>query len=218
MTLKGIIFDLDGTIVNSEYVQFLVFDQLVKPNEIKWEFWQSHYFGKSAPEILEDLSRRFSMTFDSDNSHKGLEIYQDLIKKGHMKFIDGFSDFFDWINKIGLQYIIASNSEPAFIEMTLEGVELLDKIDYISSEEVENSKPDPELYYLATKRLNLPPEECLIMEDWGECITTAKKMGASAIAITSGFDDKALFNAADLIIQDFNDPRLKTFISEKMRE
>ncbi|MHA2297310.1 MAG: HAD family hydrolase [Candidatus Hodarchaeales archaeon] len=219
MTLKGIIFDLDGTIVNSEYVQFLTFNEYFKINHgktIEWEYWKQYCFGKTATGIMKHLSLYFSVFIDNGEALvKGLHYYIKLIEEGHLKAIDGFHDFLEWLNSIELSSIIASNSEPVLIEITLKSVELWDKMDFLSIRDTNNPKPDPQIYLLAAKRMNLSPEECVIIEDYPSCIKTAKDIGSLVIAVNSGFNDD-YFAGADLIIENYLDPRLKKLIQARI--
>ncbi|MFW9993469.1 MAG: HAD family hydrolase [Candidatus Odinarchaeota archaeon] len=221
MVIEGIIFDLDGTIVNSEQLQFLIFKRWLKSygKTLEWEYWRYHCFGKTAFEISKDLAEHFSIDIDNtrESLTTGFQHYRELIESGHLQVIDGFYDFLEWASSTGLSLIIASNSEPQLIEMTLKGVNLWNKIDFVSRMDAGVPKPDPEIYLAAGRRMGLSPAECLIIEDFPICVDTAKKIGSLVIAIKSDFDESNFANA-DLVIEDYNDQRLRPFICSKISQ
>ena len=78
----------------------------------------------------------------------------------------------------------------------------------ITREQVKKPKPDPEIYKEAVKQLNLKPKECIVIEDSVAGVEAAKRAGLFCIAVLNSFKEKDL-KAADLIIKDLQDSRLK---------
>jgi len=85
------------------------------------------------------------------------------------------------------QYRLAlcSNSVRKTIEVMMEKADLMQYLDfYISNQDVARSKPDPEMYNKAIARLNLHPEECLIIEDNENGIKAAQASGAHCLQVS----------------------------------
>ena len=71
----------------------------------------------------------------------------------------------------------------------MEKAELLEYFDFlVSNEDVKNAKPDPEIYTTAINKLNLLPEECLVLEDNKNGILAAKRSGANLLKVQDVHD------------------------------
>ena len=70
----------------------------------------------------------------------------------------------------------------------LRALELESSLDIVlTSEDVEKPKPDPEIYLLAAQKLDVPPEECLVLEDSPTGVRAAIEAGANVIALATPF-------------------------------
>jgi beta-phosphoglucomutase-like phosphatase (HAD superfamily) len=86
----------------------------------------------------------------------------------------------------GYQLAVCSNSIRNSIDVMMEKADLARYLDFIiSNQEVTKSKPDPEMYNKAIERLNLKPEECLILEDNENGIKAALGSGAHLLKVKS---------------------------------
>ncbi|MHA2297309.1 MAG: HAD family hydrolase [Candidatus Hodarchaeales archaeon] len=221
MAIKGIIFDLDGTIINSELLQFKAFNDYLKSHaesySIDWEDWSTNFRGKTSPVIMNDLLQRFNINVDLEEAQKTRQLhYREIVENGQLEVINGFNDFFEWIKTLDLPYMIITNSRPASVELGLRAIGLWSKIDVLTSEDTEFHKPDPRAFYQASELLKVAPRDCLVLEDYPPNIIAAKKLGSTTIAIMSSDVSEEAFMEADLIIENYQDPRLRAFISKRM--
>jgi beta-phosphoglucomutase len=84
----------------------------------------------------------------------------------------------------GYRMAVCSNSVKQSIEIMLQRADLLQHFDFIlSNQDVSLSKPDPEIYLQAMKRLNVSPEECLVVEDNPNGIKAAQAAGAHLLCV-----------------------------------
>lgn len=89
----------------------------------------------------------------------------------------------------GFRLAVGSNSIRKTIDVMMEKADLAKYIDfYLSNEDVAKSKPDPEIYITAIQKLNLLPEECLIVEDNDKGIKAALASGAHLLKVDSPKD------------------------------
>lgn len=89
----------------------------------------------------------------------------------------------------GYVLAVCSNSIRGTIEAMMQKSELMQYLDLImSNEDVKNAKPDPEIYLKAMERLNLKPNECLILEDNKNGILAAKRSGGHLLQIDTVYD------------------------------
>ena len=84
----------------------------------------------------------------------------------------------------GYRLAVGSNSIRMTIEMMMDYAKLTDYFDFmLSNQDVKSAKPDPEIYLTATSKMNLKPEECLIVEDNENGIKAAVASGAHVLVV-----------------------------------
>jgi beta-phosphoglucomutase len=100
------------------------------------------------------------------------------------------------LHSLGLKLAIGSSSKNT--PMILEKVGLAHSFDAVADgNEIQNSKPDPEVFLLAARKLNVAPAECLVVEDAEAGLQAAKAAGMFAL----GLGDPARLPSADRVIQ-----------------
>jgi len=89
----------------------------------------------------------------------------------------------------GYKLAVASNSTRKSVEIMMEKSGLMQYIDFfLSNQDVENSKPHPEMYITAIERLGVSPAECVIVEDNDHGIKAATASGAYVLKVESPDD------------------------------
>ncbi len=93
------------------------------------------------------------------------------------------------LKKDGYKLAVASNSISQTVNIMMEKAGLVNYLDFcLSSDDVTKSKPDPEIYLMAIKKLNLAPAECLIVEDNEHGIKAALDSGAHLLKVKDTTD------------------------------
>ncbi|MGW0229044.1 HAD-IA family hydrolase [Actinopolymorpha singaporensis] len=77
----------------------------------------------------------------------------------------------------------------------------------VSADDVRNGKPDPEPYLLGAKRLGIPPERCVVVEDAPAGLAAARAAGMATIAVTTHYERAEL--DADLVVEDLQNVRVE---------
>ncbi len=89
---------------------------------------------------------------------------------------------------------LATMSQRTEAEHVLRSLDLLEHLDLIlSREDVSNAKPDPEIYLLAAERLGVSPNECLVLEDSVMGVRAGVAAGMNVIAVATPFTECSLF-------------------------
>lgn len=84
----------------------------------------------------------------------------------------------------GYRLAVGSNSIRMTIEMMMDYAKLTDYFDFmLSNQDVKNAKPDPEIYLTAMSKMNIKPENCLIVEDNENGIKAAVASGANVLVV-----------------------------------
>ncbi|MHA2203477.1 MAG: HAD family hydrolase [Candidatus Hodarchaeales archaeon] len=219
MVLEAIIFDLDGTIVNSHEVHWYAFNDYLKQFniQISWIDWINKHLGEKSEVIWENVVGKHKIAINIDKAQvERREYYRRLVSEGKLKEINGFSKFFDWLKttfKPPISTVIASNGHPSSIETSLEAIGYLHHIKYYSAECGSHKISKDRLLIKVVKDLQVTPQNCLVLEDSSLGATAAKKNGIKVIIINSSHLPESDFEA-NLIVDDYTDPMLFSYVSK----
>jgi beta-phosphoglucomutase family hydrolase len=215
--IKGLIFDMDDTLVDSLRVHRAAFKQALKnhkadiskiPEEV-----EATFPGRKGIEIAKYMVEYFSLDITPEALVKERnELVEESLKK--VKPMPGFYKLMSFLNKKTIKFALASSGTRAHIKTTLKAVNIENSFDAIvSGDEVHKSKPEPDIFLLAAKKLNLNPEECAVIEDAFSGIRAAKKAGMKAIGIYHKQPvTKQDLSEADVILDNLGE------IEEKIKE
>jgi len=214
----GLLLDFDGVVVDSEplyekamMIQFNKYD--IKVQQEDWLFFK----GKDAKSVFEYINEKYHSHMDVEKVKAEYRI--DLLEefKKNMRYVRGFLDFFySCINDEFADLLVTSTGRDV-MEWTFENV----PVDFIFSGmitafEVNNTKPHPEPYLNAAKKLGLPIEKCVVIEDSVNGIRSGKAAGAKVIGIATTFP-REVIKEADLIIDSYDEinPQILKDLIEK---
>ena len=187
MKIKAILFDMDGVLIEAKDWHYEALNKALKlfGYEINRYEHLSSYDGLPTKVKLERLT-----------SEKGLTKYlHSFINEMKQKYtIDITHNYcrprfnheyaLSKLKSEGYKLAVCSNSIKNTIDIMMNMSSLDKYLDLkLSNEDVSLSKPDPEIYIKAMERLNLSPEECLIVEDNENGIKAAKSSGANLLAV-----------------------------------
>jgi beta-phosphoglucomutase len=192
MKIKAIIFDMDGVLIEakewhyealnaalgifgneiSRYDHLVTFDGL--PTKKKLEMLSLEGgFPRKLHTFVNDLKQQYTMEM----------VYSSCKPVFHHKYA------LSKLKREGYKLAVCSNSVRKTIEIMMEKSNLEEYLDfYISNEDVIKSKPDPEMYIKAIKRLGFQPDECLILEDNDNGIKAAVSSGAHLLKVETTED------------------------------
>tara|TARA_B100001094_G_C18184564_1_gene802943 strand:+ start:1340 stop:1984 length:645 start_codon:yes stop_codon:yes gene_type:complete len=161
---KGLILDFDGTVVDSEIKRLNTYKLSIKQIAgINIEIQKHKLIGRTEKENLNYLCTKYGI---KDEQIKIKEQRKNLLldeaKKGFNK-ISVTSKIID--NLFGkIPMIIASNSSTDYLKAALKKTSL-EKIPFVSINDVNHGKPEPDLFIMASKMINVSNEKCLVLED-----------------------------------------------------
>lgn len=203
--IKGCIFDLDGVIVDTAKYHFLAWKRLADELGINFSATDNERLkGVSRIESLEILLSMGNIRVDTPSKFKFAELknswYVDYISKIDRKdVLPGVERFITFIRGKNIKIALGSSSKNADLILTKTGlVTLFDAI--IDGNKVSNAKPNPEVFLLCARELNLRPENCVVFEDSEAGLIAAKNANMLAIGVGSA----GILNIADKVISDFN--------------
>jgi HAD superfamily hydrolase (TIGR01509 family) len=168
--IKGLIFDLDGVLVDTKDIHFQALNKaLLKVNAknvISFEDHSKNFDGLPTTKKLHILQKRSWIKKNQLNKIKILK--QELTEKILKKKIKRNNQVITLFKNFKKKYKIgvATNAVRKTLDICIKNLGIKNYIDFsISNEEVSNSKPHPEIYLRSLIKLNLRPKETLVIED-----------------------------------------------------
>ena len=208
MKLKGLIFDMDGTLVDNLAYHFLAFEEyakregftLLEPVSLKINGMHSNDI---FPLLLGDeVVAKYGL--DRLNREKE-EVYRDMYRS-KIAPIAGLMELLQSAKKAGVKCAIGSSGCRENVEMIVEGLGIADLIDAsISGSDVTHGKPHPEIFIKAYEALGLKAEECVVVEDAVNGIVAGVAAGCKCIAVTTTASAETLSEAgASMCFADYS--------------
>jgi beta-phosphoglucomutase len=208
MSIKAVIFDLDGVIVSTDEYHFQAWKRMADEEGI--------YFDREINEMLRGVSRMESLDIILRKSNKTygmhgkLELaqrkndyYRELLNSLTPEdILPGVMRVLHELKGNGIKVAIGSSSKNT--PFILEKIGLGSYFDAVADgNEIENSKPDPEVFLLAAKKLEVFPGECLVVEDADAGVEAALAGGMKVVGVGSAANNEsANYKVKDLSLLD----------------
>jgi HAD superfamily hydrolase (TIGR01509 family) len=167
MKTKLIIFDLDGVLVEAKNIHFDALNEaLGEKYAISWAEHLSTYDGLKTNQKLEMLSERKGLSTELHKQVWEKKQRLTLQKLKELKPNQTLQSVMNALSEDGYKLAVCSNSIRKTVLTVLSKLGIMEFMDYIiSNEDVQNSKPHPEMYWRAISKMGCLPEETLIVED-----------------------------------------------------
>jgi HAD superfamily hydrolase (TIGR01509 family) len=208
--IKAVVFDFDGLMFNTEEIFNRSGQELLRRRGLEM-----------TPELLAlMMGRRSDEAFPLMIAALGLTespaelraeervIFQDLLWT-HVAPMPGLFELLSHLEQWAIPKGVATSSRRAYIESVLRKFELVERFDLLlTSEDVVEGKPHPEIYLTAASRLGVRPAEMLVLEDSENGTRSAAAAGAVAVSIPHEHSRQHDFSTASLIAQRLDDPQI----------
>ncbi len=203
---KAIFWDNDGVLVNTEPLYFEATQKVLAEIGINltMEFYKHDHlkYNKSSFDFARE--KGYNEEQVADLRKKRNAIYIEMIGN-EVPFIDGVLETLALLSG-RFEMGIVTASPRSFMDVILKTENLGRFFKFvITSDDVKKVKPDPELYLLALKTVDLKPEECLVIEDTERGVIAAKEAGITCYAIPNELSAHNDFSKADKVINSVKD-------------
>lgn len=195
MQTKAILFDIDGTLVDSNDFHVHAWKEAFERHGFHLEPSVIHgQIGKGGDNLLPALLPEA----DEEVRQKVQEAHGEIFKSRYLprvKPFPGARDLIERTQKSGRKAVLASSAARDELERHVETIGAADFISgSTSKDDVESSKPSPDIFSAAREKLDgVAPEEALVIGDTPYDMQAARRCGIPAIAVRSGgFEDDAL--------------------------
>ncbi|MBI2405797.1 HAD family phosphatase [Candidatus Microgenomates bacterium] len=207
MKVSAVIFDLDGTILANEDVYGAAFKKVLQTLGVRNIPERPHIGGIGVKENWPKLISRYNVHTDKTAEELTAQTqkeYLDNLSKVHLK--PGFFNFIKDLRDSGVLTALATSNAWWLVERDLDEFKLHDYFDVVTTgEEVDETKPAPDLFLEAAKKLDVEPENCVVIEDSPSGIIAAKRAGMKAIAILNNGTSAKDFPKADAAVVSFGE-------------
>jgi beta-phosphoglucomutase len=217
--MKAFIFDLDGTLVQTETLKAKSYAKAamaLRPNEIDekdiFEAFKD-VVGLTRQEVATKFVQRFALEEALKDKMFEWEVttpwqaflqmrihnYESLLSDPHIlnDYLCPYNiGLLKWAKRKGYKTGLATMSHKAEVQRVLHILNLNNDFNFIATrDDVENGKPDPEIYLLVAQQLGVINEQCIVIEDSLTGFKAAKNAGMECIVVTNDFTRKAIHNS-----------------------
>ena len=225
--LKALIFDVDGTIANTERdAHLFAFNQAFEQLGINWSWSNELYHqllavtgGKERIKYyINDYLDNFNISdYANDISDFAIKVHQqktknfvNLISQGNLPLRTGIKRIFSEALSKGLRLAIATTTTPANVEAIIThslGKDYLNNFEVIGAGDVvKNKKPAGDIYTYVLENMNLSANEVIAFEDSENGILSASDAGLKSVITINEYTKTHTFNNALVVLNNLGEP------------
>ncbi|MEA5113805.1 MAG: HAD family phosphatase [Geobacteraceae bacterium] len=202
-----VIFDFDGIIVDTEQIHYNAFQRVLNPLGLgySWEEYMDKYIGFDDRDAFREVFRATGKEIKPENLDDMINMkaafFEQIVRQG----VTAYPGVISLLTKLkgNVPLALCSGALRSDILPILDNMAIRDVFDVlVTAEDVKESKPDPQSYILAVKKLaeifpgkDITADRCIAIEDTPAGIASALKAGVSVLAVTNSFTADRLTGA-----------------------
>lgn len=219
MNLKCILFDVDGTLADTERDGHRVaFNKAFAERKLDWH-WDEDIYGQllkvtGGKERMKYYQEHFiKQSLLSDDEIKSMHTcktkhYINLLQSGNIPLRKGVKELIVQLHKLSITLAISTTTTPINVSTLLKtslGEKSEALFDVIAAGDViPNKKPAPDIYQYALKKLNIPAQNCIAIEDSSAGLESAVQAGIKTIVTTNNYTQNQDFSKASMVFENFD--------------
>lgn len=212
--IRAVAFDMDGLMVNTEELYSEVGEILLSRRGKRFSLeLKAAMMGLPGPQAFgvmidrEGLSdTHTTLALESD------EIFVDLLPT-KLQTLPGLEALIDRLDSLQLPRCIATSSPHHFVRSVLEIVDLKHRFDFVvTAEDVQHGKPAADIYLEAARRMDVPPQHMLVLEDSHYGTRAGLAAGACTVAVPGVHSREHDFSGVAICAEGLQDPRIAALL------
>jgi beta-phosphoglucomutase len=205
--IEGIIFDMDGVIVDNHRFHFRAWMEFASKYkfELNDEIYRNDFNGKTNADL-------FRMIFGKITEEEILayslekEVNYQKLYASEIKPHTGLVEFLKDLKSKNYRIALGTSAPTTNVDFTMNALGMRDYFDVIiDGSQVSKGKPDPEVYLKCAKSLGLHPNHCVVFEDSLAGLQSGKNAGCSIIGVATSHTREELLPTVKNIINDFTE-------------
>jgi pseudouridine 5'-phosphatase len=213
--LRAVVFDLDGVLANTEDLYEQACSAVLGRRGRTYDPpLREQMMGRPVADALRIMIEAHELTDSADALlQECREVLYGLMAT-ELAPMPGVAELLDRLETAKLPAAVATSALPEYAEFVLARLDLKRRFQFVlTSADITNGKPDPEVYWLAAQRLELSPPEIMVLEDSANGCRAAVAAGAFTVAVPNRHTTKHDFTGARLIADTLCDPRILEALS-----
>jgi len=201
--IRALVFDFDGLIIDTEVPVFTAWSETYERHgqRLSAEFWASIIgYGGDRFDPMADLERRVGRPIDRDAVQVERRQRQAELTLA-LEILPGVREWRQEAAELGVRLGVASSSGRSWVTGHLERLGLGGWECVRCGDDVERTKPAPDLYLAVLEGLGVPPGEAIAVEDSGVGVEAAKVAGLFCVAVPSALTAGHDFSRADVVLR-----------------
>jgi beta-phosphoglucomutase len=186
MSARGVLWDLDGTLVDSTELHWIAWRDTMAAEgvPITREMFESTFGWKNDPILRRWLGDDAGEARKARLADEKERAYRAALKAEGVKPLPGAREWVERLHADGWKQAIASSAPLANIEAVLAVLDLGHDFEAIvSGDDVTTGKPDPQVFLLAAEKLGVPPARAIVVEDAAAGVEGARRAGMKCIGV-----------------------------------
>jgi len=197
--MKALIFDLDGTLIDSVYPHALAWQETLHGIDMIVPAWEIHrYIGISGRLLVRALGRARGRSFE-DGEIEQLETQHDALFREYAPLqvpLPGAAELLKFLREAGVSYGIATTGKRKEIQAALDALQVGNDCVVVDGSSTDKAKPEPDLFTACRRRLRVESSNCLVVGDAVWDVHAARRAGILAVGVlTGGVGEQELSNA-----------------------
>lgn len=201
--LRAVLFDIDGTLVDSNYLHVDAWDRGLADAGIPAPVWRIHRsIGMDSKKLLEAVAGEAS----EEDADRAKELHSGYYKEttDRLRVLEGARELVRAVDGLGLRVVLATSAPEDELEILRGLLDVDDAVSEVtSSADVGTAKPEPDIIEVAIGKAGVAPDEAVIVGDSVWDIEAAGRAGVAAIGVLSGgFGEAELKDAGAVEVYD----------------
>lgn len=202
--MRGLIFDLDGTLVDTVYAHVVAWHRALAEAGLPVEGWRIHRrIGMSGGLFARGVAREVGRALDDEEVEAVQRRHGELFRQfqPERRPLPGAVDLLRYLTEAGIPWGIATSGRRPEIDASLEALGVSPDAVVVERGHVARAKPEPDLFIACAERLDLPPPDCYVVGDAVWDLLAARRAGMLSVGVlTGGYGEDELIRAGAFLV------------------
>jgi HAD superfamily hydrolase (TIGR01509 family) len=210
VALRAVVFDLDGILANTEDLYEIACGEVLGRRGLKYEATlREQMMGRPVMDSIQIMIDAHAL--DDPIDALLLECREALngLIQSSLAPMPGVTALLNKLQAAAIPAAVATSALREYADYVLTRLEIKQRFQFVlTSEDVVHGKPEPDIYLLAAKQLEILPQQMMVLEDSANGCRAAVTAGAFAVAVPNRHTQKHNFDGARFVAKTLADPRI----------